>query len=495
MALSLLCVLTLGSCGRASKAEGQLNRLLRDLVENDHTVDFADWTAIRQLVEGQKDDFQRFYKDGALSPDLLKSYISEYFEDHRPSFKVAFVGIDAADNLAVDFYLERSGSMVPYDSPQGDGAFKQAVIQMLNTLPKANEDYRIYVVNSAVTPYPDGFGKFLSDNDIFGATKGYGDPSYTDFKAIFEKLLKETGNHRLSVLVTDMIYSTKSMNGINPAKIFAEARGMTTAVFKDAARRKSVIVVKLHASYVGPYYCYDQPATPRSYSGQRPYYIVIAGDNADIARLTQDSSFQAFTAMQSLKGYENEHLFCASELYHPYYSFLLSHPAISGRFKAERGQDAQISRLTDLQTDPASGKITLALAVDLSHMLIDKTYLTDPRHYDVQSASGLKLTAIRPLDSQSLSRAEKKYAGSATHVFLLEADRASRRDDVTISLRNELPQWIAQSSSDDDRNLSAASFAGTTFGLKYLLQGIDDSFRNSADGQPVYFKLQLSLTD
>lgn len=493
--LCLLVVLALSSCGRASKAEQQLNRLLRDVAENDHTIDSQDWSKIRTLIESQSDEFNQFYNDGQLDKSLVKTYITEFFKDRRPSFDVAFVGIDASDNLAVDFYLERSGSMVPYDSPDGDGAFKQAVIQLLNALPKANQDYKIYVVNNAVTPYPDGFDKFLSDNDIFGATKGYGDPSYTDFKAIFQKILSNASSHRLSVLVTDMIYSTKDMNGINPEKVFAEAQGMTTAVFKDAAQQKSMLIVKLHASYHGPYYCYDQPSTAKAYHGQRPYYVVVVGDNADIARLTQDNTFQAFASMKNLRGYENMHLFCASTPYHPHFSFLLNHADIRGRFKADRGQTSQISQLNSLQADPTTGKVTLALAVDLSHMLLDESYVTNISHYDVQSETGVKIVAIRPLNVNTLSKPEKKYAGSATHVFLIETERTTKRDDVTIALRNELPTWVEQSSSNDDRNLSSPTFANTTFGLKYLLQGIYDSYKKSADGNPYFFKLQLTLSD
>jgi hypothetical protein len=60
-----------------------------------------------------------------------------------------------------------------------------------------------------------------------------------------------------------------------------------------------------------------------------------------------------------------------------------------------------------------------------------------------------------------------------------------------------LADWIGESNSDDDTNLSGTKFSKTTFGLKYILGGIYDSYRrtsvNSGWGEPCYFKIKLIL--
>lgn len=145
--------------------------------------------------------------------------------------------------MTAKFYLERSGSMVPYDAANGDGRFKAAIVRMLNSLP--NEDHnKIYVVNSSINEYPQGVRKFLSDNNIFEATRSIGDASYTDFAVIFRDILDHTAANEVSILVTDMIYSTKNMNGINPQKVFAEAQGMINSVFKNNVKDKSMLIIK-----------------------------------------------------------------------------------------------------------------------------------------------------------------------------------------------------------------------------------------------------------
>ena len=58
---------------------------------------------------------------------------------------------------------------------------------------------------------------------------------------------------------------------------------------------------------------------------------------------------------------------------------------------------------------------------------------------------------------------------------------------------NRLPDWVEASSTDDDTNVGGPGFATTTFGLKYLLQGIYDSYRKHSKGDPYYFELELEM--
>ena len=100
-----------------------------------------------------------------------------------------------------------------------------------------------------------------------------------------------------------------------------------------------------------------------------------------------------------------------------------------------------------------------------------------------------------PINKEDITPAEKKYIGSATHLFVLEAKDISHKQEVEIRLQNRLPAWVAESSSDDDRDTDAPRFADTTFGLRYLLQGIYDSYERNSNGEPYYFSMKLSFDD
>lgn len=488
--LVLTLIVGLTGCGNRHKQE--LNHLLLELADGDQIIDHSDWMTIESFLDAQKNHFKEFYDGDRLNAEAVKTYVADFFEHRRPARTITFIGVGEQAFLRVNFYLERSGSMIAYDAPQGDGSFKAAIVQMLNNLPGG--DNRIFVVNSTVSAYPQGAGKFLEDSNIFEATKGIGDPGYTDFGKIFDTILNKTGDNELSILVTDMIYSTRSMSGINPQKVFAEAQGMTNAVFKDAVKKKSMLIVKMRGSYNGAYYPYDSPSRGVAYNGYRPYYIILVGSNKNIARLTVDNNYASFSQFFEMRGYENEYLFETSNIYRPYYSLLLNNPDLRGRFQPERGQDTQITRIENVETDHDSGDIRLALAVDLSKMLIDRNYLTDVRNYQVASDDVVRIKEIRPVSGRDITPAEKKYIGRATHIFILEMKDCKHNQNVSIRLLNRLPGWVAASSSDDDTRIGSGTFATTTFGLKYLLQGIYNSYHKNAAGEPYYFELELKLS-
>ena len=126
-------------------------------------------------------------------------------------------------------------------------------------------------------------------------------------------------------------------------------------------------------------------------------------------------------------------------------------------------------------------------------MLIDEQYLTNVENYRVESDDPVVIKEIRPIAQKEVSPAERKRLGKATHLFVLESEGIKHRQEVEIKLMNHLPAWVEASSSDDDTNLTSSSFAQTTFGLKYLLQGIYDSYRKHSKGDPYYFELELEL--
>ncbi|MBM6994009.1 MAG: hypothetical protein I3J02_12245 [Prevotella sp.] len=452
-ALLTLVMVTTG-CGNGAKKE--LNKMLVELADKDQTIDTNDWKQIADYLDRNKAHFKDFYQDGQMDEGKVEEYISDFFEHRRPPKEIRFVGIGGKE-LSFNIYVERSGSMAPYDSPNGDGSFRSAIMSLQNNLP----------------------GKSKVDS--------IGEKGYTDFRQIFDNILNKTGDDQVSILVTDMIYSVKDMEGVNPQKVFAEAQEMINAVFKEEVKKKSMLVVRMNGSYNGPYYAYDNSVHP--FSGRRPYYIIIVGSNDNIVRLTSDASLRTFAEMERLRGYDNMCLFTADDIYNPYYSLLLSNKDVRGRFQPEHGQGYQITSLQNVEADRNSGDIQLVLAVDLSKMFIDHRYLTDKANYVVSSDDNVKIKEIRPLDKADMTPAQKKYLGTATHLFVLSATNVSHEQDVTIRLLNRLPAWVESGSTDNDLQPDSR----TTFALRYLLGGIFESYKRNAESEPAYFEMDLKL--
>jgi hypothetical protein len=137
--------------------------------------------------------------------------------------------------------------------------------------------------------------------------------------------------------------------------------------------------------------------------------------------------------------------------------------------------------------------LQIEVAVNLGKMLIDSDYLTDAKNYLVRSEDKIEIMSIRPITADDRNANNKKYLDRATHIITLKTSGLKQDQDVSIRLLNRLPEWIATSSTDDDTNLAAEGFANTTFGLRYLLQGIYDSYKKLSDGEPYYFELKLKM--
>lgn len=449
----LALTLSVASCGNGSRKE--FNKLLLELADADQTIDGNDWQKIADFLDRNKAHFKEFYDHGQIDVDDVEDYISDFFEHRRPSKHIAFQGI-GAKQPTFHIYVERSGSMTPYDSRDGDGSFRAAIMALQNNLP----------------------GTATIDS--------VGEKGYTNFQQIFDQILNRTNEDQVSILVTDLIYSVKDMQGVNPQRVFSEIEGMTNAVFKSEVKNKSMLVVRMMGSYNGPYYSYDNSVKP--FAGRRPYYIIIVASNTNMVRLTHDATLRTFADMERMRGYDNMCLMTANDIYNPYYSFLLSNRDVRGRFRPKRGQDTQIRSLTGVEPDRNSGDIQLALAVDLSHLFIDQRYLTDVSNYEVKADDDVRIKEIRKIEKADMTPAEKKYLGTATHIFVLQAASIGHGQEVEIKLLNRMPQWIGAASTDNDLTPDA----NTTFGLKYLLGGIYDSYNRNADDHN-YFELELEL--
>lgn len=496
LALTFLTASLVLMTGCKDGAMKGFDSLLMRLGAKDKVIDSGDWQQIVEYLDANKAKMKDFYVDGRIDNGAVQKHIVDYFKSRRNPIDIEFQGIGSVKPyLSVKFYLERSGSMIPYDAIDCNGEFKSAIVKLLNSLPGEDSNHTMFVVNSEVNKYPEGIAQFIHANNIFESTRGMGDATFTDFGLIFDEILNKNKSGEISVLVTDMIYSPKNTAGVNPNKVFSEAEGIVSNVFKSQVKSKSLLVLKMTSSYSGPYYPYNAQSKGVTYKGNRPYYILMVGDNGDIARLSSDEKYADFINFRELKGFENLYLFDASGVYMPYYSLLLKSKDTRGEFHPARGQGNQITRLEKVNADKKSGDIQLSVGINLDNMFIDPEYLENPANYVIESSSPIKIKSIRRInEGTDLNVNQSKMKGTMTHVIVLSVDKAMKNDDVTIKLLNRLPAWVEKSSTDNDLNLAAPNFSSTTFGFKYIMNGIYESYKKLANGsQPVYFAIKLQL--
>lgn len=386
------------------------------------------------------------------------------------------------------FFLERSGSMTAYDSRQSNGEFKLAISKVLNNVANG-ESNMVYIVNDAVYPFDKSFKEFLSCADIFDATKGTGDPSYTDFSCIFDSILCHTKKGEASILVSDLVYSTADMTLVNPQKIMNEAKSTTTTVFKGHSD-KDVVVVKMIADYQGKYYPFNSTNSGIHYSGNRPYYFLIVADQETLRSIFLGKRYKDFANLKALPGFEN--YYCFSHYADvPAYSVLLSDKRNRGKLAAEKGQAKEIRNIENVKSD-RDGRTSITIAVDLSGVITSQEYKNDPKNYKVESISSFKVSEVLPLTAALRTTTIEKHAPTATHLVVISTTEKVLKETVTLHLKNTMPKWISETNSNDDTNLNDKNFSTTTFAFQYLMEGIYEAFFSSTE-IPDFVKFDINI--
>ena len=473
--LLLACVLMAGllSCG----GHGKLEKAVRGILVTGDTTQAA-YDSLCVMITDAPGKYADFLTpEGKVDHKKLADFIEQIGSKLRPPMHWDTRLYGGIEDLSLTVYFERSGSMVPYDQRGGGGQLKKAVNDLINHFP-AGSKVAINIVNDGIYPYEHTVDEFLQDRDIYQSTAGVGDASYTDFQLIFNKILEAQRPGNVSVLVSDLIYSPKDTHGVSLDKIFNEENSLATRVFARY-KGKSVVVQQFVGDYSGKYYPYN--GVPFDYTGKRPFYLVIIADGDVMDQLAQDKRYSGVLDAPAVRNsYRFNQGTSAVDC-----CVLPDWKDNAGRFRVKHKDEIT---LTKCDGDRQTGKLCFTIAANLAGLMKDDALLTDVANYDVQSIDGYTLT-IQPIDQSMLTTNNKTYLDGKTHLLTLVGDLKSPRDEVRISLRNELPAWVRQSSSTSDTN-SGGSFATTTLGLEQLLGGMFDAMRGGSALFDVTIKLQ-----
>ena len=438
-----LCLMAMTAVMTSCGGGDPLEKTVREaFVKGDTTQ--ARYNRIVDLLKSNPKKYSDYIDgQGNVNVDALGSYINAIGQKLRPPMSWN-VKAYAAQPLSLTVYFERSGSMVPYDSQGGSGQLKKAVNDLINYFP-GKERVSINIVNDGIYPYRGTVDSFLQDRNIYATTQGTGNPAYTDFKVIFDKIFQAQKPNNVSILVTDLIYSPRNTAGVSTAKIFNEENSLATSIFKHY-KGKSVIVEQLLGDFDGMYYPYS--GVPFQYKGPRPFYIIIVADASLIDRMAADKSYANFLNL---------------------------------------GNVLNSYRFNQAQTEL---KFNISIAVNLDALQKNDVFLTNAANYAVQSHSGftVKVERITPNDVTGNNR---RFLEGMTHVITFTGKFNTPADEIVVNMRNDFPQWITSSTSNDDSNPAAGDFAHTTFGLERFLRGIYDAF--SAGGSNSYATIHIRL--
>ena len=471
----MVSILTLAAF--VSCSTSPIERTIRTALLTGDTTQ-TQFDSIAAMIKGNPEQFQFLLNEnGEINATALNALIKKVGSSVRPPMSWD-ISKFVTKPLSLSIYFERSGSMVPYDTSTGSGQLKKAVNDLINFFPE-HENVSISIVNDDIYPYQGTIESFLQDRNIYASTASIGNPSYTDFNLIFNKILEAQSEGNISVLVTDMIYSPSNTQGVSATKIFNEENSLATAIFRRY-KGKSVILNQLTGDFSGTYYPYNNNSF--TFNGTRPFYLLMIADTKVMDRIAADPDFYNFLTPAAA---ENSFRFNQAET-EVNYNIIPDWDLNRGRFRISRSDK---STLTNCEGDRQTDVFSFAIAADLKSLNKDEEFLTNAGNYTVESHNGFKIT-ITPIDSQMINGNTRDALRGKSHIIAVTGTLKSPRDEVTISLRNEFPQWIRKSTTANDTNPAAPDFASTTFGLSNFMEGIFSAF---SSGNDKYASIKIKL--
>ncbi len=400
-------------------------------------------------------------------------------------------GPETAPAFAV--YLENSGSMDGY--VRGVTPFEDDVYQLLVDLGYAADTLALFYINSQPIPYAASTERFISKLEPAEFKQRGGNRSNSDLNQIFSTLLAQTAEQRATLLISDFILS---LGQGNTEDLLNNQRISVYNTFRQQleAQPLGTYIVKMRSDFTGNYYTKDD--RPVYLTGvRRPYYLWFTGPAATIAALP------TLAKVEQLPGFANSYTLLPTDdddAPLPFYT-VLNNTFKQGSFRTDRTASGRtgtgqnyvrgIEKVQASRRGEPSGTFAFSVAVDLSEVTVDASYLADPNSYAVE---GYQLDTVLALDAVNMlhPRDRALAEGVATHVLAFSTTNRSY-PDLRVTLQRKTPAWVTQTSTTDDTTIKTNEAThDQTFGLRYLVAGVEEAYRN-VYGQAPYFTLTVSV--
>ncbi|MGB3585347.1 MAG: hypothetical protein WBA23_02350 [Tunicatimonas sp.] len=387
---------------------------------------------------------------------------------------------------ATSVYLENSGSMDGY--VRGNTQFEDAIYRMLVDLNYWADTLALNYINSRPIPYQQDVSQFISDLEPQEFQQRGGNRGNSDLNKILTQVASRAGQGEVSVLISDFIFSVK---GSNTEELLNNQKISLYNTFRQQLAQSpfSTYIIKLSSAFTGSYY--DKNDRPLSLNGVvRPYYIWVMGPNEALQSLRQQIDFSG------LDGYQTSYLLSDGSASEPPFYTVLSNTLNTGSFRTDRDYASAdyVRGIEKVETGRRgeTNQFSFAVAMNLTSIPAEESYLTDPYNYQVE---GYQLDSI--IRTEQIERVHPRdqalIDGKASHVLLVSTEQTNY-PDLSIALLKQTPAWVVNTSSTSDTRIQRnEEQQKQTFGLLYLIEGVEEAYEQVFDNQDAYFTATVSV--
>ena len=349
-------------------------------------------------------------------------------------------------------YLENSGSMFGYVS--GNGNFTTTVSTIAADCDINFDKVSYNMVNGKSTPLGNSLENLLLPlSSVSAMNKGI--TSTSKLTEILEQALSKSGDNKISIVISDGIYSIARDNLIG--KLKSQSTLTRNAFYKRLKEEDlTTYLIKYESQFKGKYY----PAKGGivNIDQTRPYYVWVIGQTDVINAKFEDGYFEKLDGFVDIVKFVK-----------------LNNGDVTAKYAMhkEKGRNRASNNsleFTDVDVNNRR-EFAFSLALDFSKIPYAKQYFDNKDIYE--NNLGYKVISIdSPDDLKPVAKVGLKNA-KYTHIVTLEKT-GPPWGTMEFKVKDITPTWIADTNDDEDSDIKDDT--SKTFGFKYLIDGISKAY-------------------
>lgn len=355
------------------------------------------------------------------------------------------VNTSTPDSIMLKVYVENSGSMDAYMCSGSE--LKDAVFDYVSNLKNNVKSVELNYINSKIIPYNGSLESYIKDLTPRSFAAAGGNRSNTDLRKIFHDILTHHETNTISILVSDCILDVSK----NASDYFGNCQVSLKNAFNEALNKiptLGVEIVKLQSNFSGFWYC-GQNSQKLSYV-KRPYYIWIIGDANILAKINKSAPI--------------------SDVIHGIEKYCAFSPITQFAFNVEKTRYV-VSH---------NNLIKVNVLVDLDASLQADAVLTKVSSYSVKNSEQVKINEVA-----KISTSNSNYS----HVIMMEIHKPRELHSVEFTFNYPtVPAWVEVSNDDTGQNVT--DNINKTTGLKYLIKGVAEAYKEYAVSHNFSFNIK-----
>ena len=347
------------------------------------------------------------------------------------------------EHFILNVYIENSGSMDGYMC--SGSQLKDAVYSYVSALDSYADTTALNYINSVVIPYKGGVKSFIKDLNPLSFKKAGGNTANSDITNMLEKIISANDTNVVSIFVSDCILDVPEDDA---SKYFHLKKiELKNALVKGLNKNKnlSIEILRLKSAFTGRYF-YNH-GFEKLEDVERPYYMWVIGDKSKLATLHKKVPYSGNLE----HGYEN--------------IFSWSTPSnVDFEICNKHGMASNDIILRNVEKDD---KYHFFIKVNMKNTLQDDTVLCSTQYYK-KNNSFIDIEGVSMISSK-----EKNY----THILdvALSPIYNSAAENI-VFLAPTYPSWGSE--VNDDTGNDIKSNLNKTTGIKYLLEGIANAYKD-----------------